>query len=101
MSQGNYRVVLSYDSEKKLFTARAPELGQCQAEAPSRAEAIARVEEEIAAQLANMREHGAQPPPAVDETECDGTFQVKLSRGLHRELLWQAHAEGVSIDQLA
>jgi len=101
MSQSNYRIVVSWDAEKKSFTARVPELGQCQAEGASRAEAIGRAEEEIAAQLANMREQGGQPPQALDDKEHEGQFQVKVSKSLHRELEWMAHNEGVGIDQLA
>src|SRR5262249_50912083 len=100
MSQSNYRIVVSWDAEKKTFTARVPELGQCQAEGASRAEAIARAEEEITAQLANMREHGGQPPPSIDEKELGGTFQVKVSKSMHRELEWMAHNEGAGRDQL-
>ncbi|HJZ85097.1 MAG TPA: type II toxin-antitoxin system HicB family antitoxin, partial [Polyangia bacterium] len=101
MSQGNYRIVLLYDADRKTFTARAPELGHCQAEGATRAEAVARIEEEINAQLANMREHGAQPTAPIDEQELTGSFPIKVSRGLHRELLWQSHNEGIGIDQLA
>src|SRR5262249_15336155 len=78
-----------------------PERGHCQAEGATRAEAVARIEEQINAQLANMREHGAQPTAPIDEQELTGSFPVKVSRGLHRELLWQSHNEGIGIDQLA
>src|SRR5262249_9786749 len=101
MSQSNYRIVVSWDGEKKSFTARVPELGQCQAEGGTRAEAIAHAEEEINAQLANMREQGGQAPAAVDDKDLTGQFQVKVSKTLHRELEWLAHNEGVSLDQLA
>src|SRR5262249_34542851 len=67
MSKPNYRVILTYDGERKMFLARAPELEHCAGEGASRAEAISRVEEEIDAQLANMPSHGTTPPRSVDE----------------------------------
>ena len=43
----HYRVLVQYDPEKNVYTARAPELEHCSAEGATRAEAIAKVEEEI------------------------------------------------------
>jgi predicted RNase H-like HicB family nuclease len=99
----NYRVLLHYDSERSVFVARAPELEHCSAEGATRAEAIAKVEEEIDAQVRNAREQGGAPPPAIDDAESAATGEIalKVSRGLHRELLFQARAEGVEVSQLA
>lgn len=100
MSKPNYRVHLTFDPERKLFLARAPELEHCTAEGATRAEAIAKVEEEIDAQLANMLSHGSQPPRSVDEEEFSGQITAKVSKLLHRDLAFQARSEGVEIDQL-
>ena len=40
MSKPNYRAVVTFDSERKVFSARAPELEHCSGEGASRAEAI-------------------------------------------------------------
>ncbi|MFO0656930.1 MAG: hypothetical protein U0787_17870 [Polyangia bacterium] len=101
MSRPNYRVILSFDSERKTFTARVPELPHCTAEGMTRAEAILHVEEELAALYANLAAQGKSPPPSIDEQAQSGEFTVKVSRGLHRELLWQAASEGVELSQLA
>ncbi len=103
MAQGNYRIIVSFDSDKRIFRARAPELEQCSAEGASRAEAVGRLEEEMAAQLANIAQHGGHVPPAVDDVEDGklGQLQVRLSKSTHRELLWAARQEGVPVDQLA
>src|SRR5207244_4136414 len=37
----------------------------------------------------------------IDEAECSGAFEVRVSRTLHRDLQWMAHNEGVGIEQLA
>ena len=100
MSEARYRCTVQFDVEKQVFRARAPELERCQAEGPTRAEALARLEEEMDAQVHNVRENGGQPPPAVDEDTCTGEVQVRLSRSLHRELVFQARDEGIELGQL-
>lgn len=84
-----------------MFVARAPELPHSMGEGPTRAEAIARIEEEIEAQLQNIRGQGGQVPVAVDEEQFSGAVTLQLSKGLHRDLVWQARSEGVEVDQLA
>lgn len=101
MSKPNYRVVLSFDSGRKVFVARAPELDPCSAEGPTRKEAIAGLEEEIDAQLANMLAHGSTPPRSVDEDEQhSGELTVKISKTLHKELAYTARHEGIELAQL-
>jgi predicted RNase H-like HicB family nuclease len=100
MSLPNYRVLVSFDHERKVFLARTPELDHCSAEGATRAEAIARLEEEIQAQVQNMLGNGHQPPAPVDEETFSGEVSVKLSRQLHRDLVLQARTEGIDLDQL-
>ncbi|MFH0899856.1 MAG: type II toxin-antitoxin system HicB family antitoxin [Pseudomonadota bacterium] len=97
-----YRVLVQYDSEGALYVARAPELEPCSGEGATRAEAIAKVEEEIAAQLQNAREQGGSLPPAIDDdgSPYSGVVTLHLSRSLHREMVWQARVEGIDLDQL-
>ena len=98
----NYRVLVTYDPARSLYVARAPELEHCSAEGATRAEAVARVDEEIDAQLRNIHEQGGRVPPAVDEegSAFSGELSAKVSRALHRDLVWQAKAEGVELPQL-
>ena len=100
MSKPNYRATVSFDSERKVFIARAPELEHCSGEGANRAEAVARLEEEIDAQLANMLSHGSTPPRAVDKEMFSGEVAAKVSKLLHRDLVYQARSEGVELDQL-
>jgi predicted RNase H-like HicB family nuclease len=100
MSKPNYRVIVSYDADRKVFSARAPELEHCTAEGATRADAIARVEEEIDAQLANMLSHGSTPPRSVDEEVYSGEVSARVSRLLHRDLAYHARFEGVELDHL-
>jgi predicted RNase H-like HicB family nuclease len=101
MSRPNYRVVLSFDGERKVFTARIPELPHCSGEGATRGEAIARIEEELDATMANHNEKGTRPPTALDDAQFSGELKVKVSVGLQRELTWQSHNEGVDVNQLA
>ncbi|MCU1281134.1 MAG: hypothetical protein JWM53_4680, partial [bacterium] len=100
MSKPNYRATVTFDSERKLFIARAPELEHCSGEGANRAEALTKLEEEIDAQLANMLSHGSTPPRAVDEETFSGEISAKVSKLLHRDLAYQARSEGVELDQL-
>jgi predicted HicB family RNase H-like nuclease len=100
MSKPNYRASVTFDSERKLFIARAPELEHCSGEGATRAEAVAKLEEEIDAQLANMLSHGSTPPRAVDEETFSGEISAKVSKLLHRDLTYQARGEGVDLDHL-
>lgn len=102
MAPSIYRVLVHYDAQKSLYVARAPELEQCAAEGQTRAEAVAKVEEEITAQVENIREQGGRlPPVAVDDLAAHtGEITTRVSRLLGRDLAWQARLEGVSVDQL-
>ena len=114
----NYRVSVTFDAARKVFVASAPELLSCSAQGDTRAAALEALEDEIAAQIANMRDQGATPPIPVDELQpprdddpdgraghfkgqLDGRVSAKLSASLHRELLYLARAEGMPLDVLA
>jgi predicted RNase H-like HicB family nuclease len=100
MSKPNYRATLMFDTDRKVFIARAPELEHCSAEGATRAEAVGKLEEEIDAQLANMLSHGSTPPRAVDEEQFSGEISAKVSKLLHRDLAYQARTEGIDLDHL-
>jgi predicted RNase H-like HicB family nuclease len=99
----NYRVVVQYDSARSVYTARAPELHHISGEGATRSEALAHLEEEIDAQVANAREGGGSLPPAADgelEESWSGEVMARVTRGLHRELAFQARVEGVELGPL-
>src|SRR5437868_15204134 len=100
MSNPNYRATATFDPDRKVVLARAPELEHCAGEGASRSEAVAKLEEEIDAQLANMLSHGSTPPRAVDEETFSGELTAKVSKLLHRDLAYQARSEGIELDQL-
>jgi antitoxin HicB len=95
-----YRIIVSYSEATKAFTARSPELEHCEAEGATRAEAIAKLEEELNAQLENMQAQGVELPRPVEEIPVDGELKVKVSAALHRELIFLARSEGIELDTL-
>jgi predicted RNase H-like HicB family nuclease len=92
-----YRVLVSFEASKSLFVARAPELPGCVTEGATRAEAVARLDEEIAAQVANITAQGGQPPrPVDDDPSLDGKLAIELSPALHRDLVFVARQDDVA-----
>lgn len=101
MERPNYRVLLSYDSERKVFIARIPELPPCTGEGANRGEALANMERELDALLQNMNDGGGRVPPAIDEMPSSGEITIKVSRSLHRDLAFMAQVEDIELSQLA
>lgn len=100
-----YRVIVAaapVDEEAEdaepSFVARVPEIAGCQVTGPTRAEALERLEEELSAQLENMREQDVEPPRPIDELDLDGEIKLKVSQQLHRDLLFSARDAGVELE---
>jgi len=101
MSEHRYRILIQFDPDKEAFLARAPELPACQAEGETAEAAFKALEEEISAQVENIKESGGRVPQSVDEMEVSGELTLKISKTLHRELHWLALLEELEDDQLA
>ncbi len=95
-----FRIIISYLPEKEVYQASAPELAGCQVEAPTRAEAVATLEEEMNAQVANIKDQGGTPPVPVEEMELDGSLSFEVTPELHRELVFLAKAEKTELPLL-
>lgn len=94
-----YRVHLRFEAGGEKFVARAPEL-DLSADGPTRAEAIAKLEQEIEARI-QAAAGGETLPPPVDVKPVKNTIEVKLSQSLARELEFQASQDGITPDALA
>lgn len=101
MSEHRYRMLIHYDGEKSCYVGRAPELAQCQAEGATAEEVLAALDEEISAQIANIRESGGRVPVPVDLEDHSGEVTLRISKSLHRELRWLAALEELTEEQLA
>jgi predicted RNase H-like HicB family nuclease len=91
---------VSYDSERKVFVARVPELPPCVGEGASRGEALLHMERELDALLQNLADSGGRVPPAIDDLPAGEELRVKVSRSLQRDLAFAAQVEGVELGQL-
>jgi predicted RNase H-like HicB family nuclease len=94
----SYRIVVSYSTEKQAFVAQAPELESCVAEGATRAEAMAKLEEEMAAQVENMQAQGLEVPVPIDEQTVEGKLSLTVSQSLHRDLAFLAKVENVDLE---
>jgi predicted RNase H-like HicB family nuclease len=96
----NYRIVIAYSPTKQAFIAKAPEIHGCEVEGATRSEVVAKIEEEMIAQLANMKEKGSEIPVPVEDLPLDGNLQIKVSASLHGDLVFMARQEEVELDIL-
>lgn len=95
-----YRVLVTFSSETEQYTARVAELAGCEADGDTRADAISALEEELEAQVANMKEQDVQPPEPLDTATYDGELSLKISPELHRDLVLLASDNGVELPLL-
>lgn len=95
-----YRIILQKQAEHEGFIASAPELHECTVEAPTRREALEKLEALIAEKLATLEREGIDAPHPIDTRPVEGKLQLSLSSSLQRELHFAAREEQVPVDQL-
>ena len=100
MAESTYRIVMTYDKTRAVYSARIPELDPCFAEGKTRQEALLALETELSDRLYNMKEKGMDPPIPLDEQEFPESISLPLSVTLRKELVWQAMNEGISVESL-
>lgn len=54
----------------------------------------------VAGVVAEMKEKGETPPPALAERDYSGEFKVRVPPSVHRELVMTAAEEGVSLNRV-
>ncbi len=101
MSMHRYRVVIGFDPEKECYVARAPELESCSVEGETAEAALAALDEEVTAQVQNIRDAGGQVPTPLVEEDFSGEVTLKISKSMHRELAWLARLEELPEEQIA
>ena len=80
MNEYRYRVLITYDQEKQVYLARAPELEKCTAEAETAEAAMQALSQEIEAQVSNIKEAGHRVPTPVDEEDFDAFARLQDSK---------------------
>ena len=92
-----YRVMVRFDQDH--FVARVPELG-LSADGATRAEAIAKLEQEVEARIQQAADGEALPPP-IDATEVKGTLELRLPQSIVRDLAFFAAQDDSTVEALA
>jgi predicted RNase H-like HicB family nuclease len=95
-----YRVLVTYEAEKELFTARVPELDLA-VTGPSRAEALTEAEQAIEQRFAAAAAEGLTMPEPIDVAPAAATLSLDLGADLYRDLAMHARASGLSADAYA
>lgn len=85
-----YRILVTFDAAAERFESRVPELG-VSAKGETRSEAIANVEAEIEARLAEAANTSEALPPPADATEPEpGELTIMLAGPLMKDLAYHA-----------
>lgn len=101
-----YRVVVSpimegeEDEATLRYRASVTEVPGAQVIADTREEALAQLEEELAAQLDNIEEQGGEVPAPLLTEAFDGQIALKVSPELHRDLATLARDAELELDAL-
>jgi predicted RNase H-like HicB family nuclease len=96
----HYRMVISYSETKQTYWGKVPELQECEAEGQTRAEVMAKLEEEMLARIENMKAQDIAVPAPMKEANFDGELKLKITPTLHQELAFWAKMENVELDHL-
>jgi len=98
--QFHYRIVIRYSKEDEGYIAVVPELRGCSAWGKSELEAIEAVKEATSAWLESAKANGIEIPNPIDEQPVSGRYALRMPPELHRDLVFQAKLEGLSLNQL-
>lgn len=96
----HYEYKVAWHEEDEVYVASVTEWPSLQAHGSTQAEALEELKEVVAFTIEDCENEGdSYPEPHADE-DFSGRFNVRLPTSLHRELRYEADAEGVSMNQL-
>lgn len=87
-----------YQDEDGNWVAEVPDLPGCIAAGATLDEAVAEVEDAIEAWLDAAVESGRAVPSPRGPQDFSGRFVLRVPRSLHRQLVWAAERDGVSLN---
>jgi predicted RNase H-like HicB family nuclease len=95
-----YSISLSWSDEDQGYIATIPELPNLSAfgETPEQAVKEAQIAADLIVEI--MTEDGEAPPPPKKLIQYSGQTRLRLPKTLHRDLVREAEAEGVSLNTL-
>lgn len=95
-----YRIVTEWSDQDECYIARAPAFPGLAAHGDSAAEAAREAEVAAKGMLAVLRGQRQTPPPPDVAADYSGNIRLRIPRALHRRLVQEAAAEGVSLNLL-
>lgn len=95
----HYTFRVSWSSDDGEYVATCIEFPSLSWLAPARDEALAGLEDLIAAVVAEMHENEEPVPTALAERSYSGKFNLRVGQALHQELSIQAAEDGLSLNQ--
>lgn len=98
MNSEKYTYQVSWSEEDREYVATVLEFPSLSWLAPTRQEAENGLVSLVAEILEDMVESGENIPTPLGERSYSGKFNVRTSRSLHRRLVMEAQAEGVSLN---
>jgi antitoxin HicB len=87
------------DPDRPVWFASVRELKGCMTEADDFDEAARQIRDAMHVWIMDAVESGDPVPEPRGEEEFSGKFSVRLPKSLHRDLVYQAEREGVSLNQ--
>ncbi len=93
----NYRVALQYDPEG-YWIAEHPELPGCKADGETAQEALTSLDVSRELWIESRLASGLDVPEPECTPQYSGKFVLRIAKSMHRELVQEAEAEGVSLN---
>lgn len=87
--------------DEEAWVASVPDLPGCNSFGTNIDEAISGVQEAKDLWIRSQFESGGQIPEPTDEEDFSGKFVLRIPKGLHRSLYYQARKQGVSLNHYA
>jgi predicted HicB family RNase H-like nuclease len=95
----NYTYRAEWAPDRGEYVATCLEFPSRYARALTAHEAIERIQQVIAEEVAELVECGMEPPPSLTDRHYSGRFVVRTSPELHGRLMVDANEQGVSFNQ--
>ena len=95
----NYRVALQYDPDG-YWVAEHTELSGCKADGETAQEALSSLDISRKLWIESCLATGLEVPEPQEAPQYSGRFVLRIPKSLHRDLAYEAEAEGVSLNSL-
>lgn len=95
-----YKIDLVWDLDDKIYVAYVPELKGCMSHGKTEFEALRNVEKAITGWIKTARGFKMKIPEAIPQRNFSGSFNVRVPKDIHRNLVLKAVEEKVSLNHL-